>query len=162
MPQSIRVELSSENDLFFHYMHFLDEANFRAIQEQQKLMVEFPDYANVLISMLNNTIKDPHTYMAVFVMQRDGLARLDFIQNMEYKFLELLSVNFVRSPDEVVRQQICYRYNSMKVGRGAGGVRVLGLLFHRACRPCPAPHPCARPPPSRSPAWPSCRPGYRM
>lgn len=115
LPQSVRVELSSENDLFFHYMHFLDEAGFRTVQEQQKLMVDFADYTNVLISMLNNAIKNPHTHLAVFVMQRDGLARLDFIQNMEYKFLELLSVNFVRSPDEVVRQQICFRYNAMKV-----------------------------------------------
>ena len=33
--QSIRVELSSEADLFFHYMHVIDEAGFLAIQEQQ-------------------------------------------------------------------------------------------------------------------------------
>ena len=26
------VELSSENDLFFHYSHTLDEAGFRAVQ----------------------------------------------------------------------------------------------------------------------------------
>lgn len=133
LPQSVRVELSSENDLFFHYMHFLDEAGFRTVQEQQKLMVDFADYTNVLISMLNNAIKNPHTHLAVFVMQRDGLARLDFIQNMEYKFLELLSVNFVRSPDEVVRQQICFRYNAMKVGPPGGW------------RPGPLPMPRARP-----------------
>ena len=61
LPQSIRIELSSENDLFFHYMHVLDESGFRLVQEQQKLMVEFVDYPNVLISMLNNTIKEPST-----------------------------------------------------------------------------------------------------
>jgi hypothetical protein len=47
-------------------------------------------------------------------MQRDGHARLDFIQNMEYKYVELLTINFVRSPDELVRQQITYRYNAQK------------------------------------------------
>ena len=47
-------------------------------------------------------------------MQRDGHARLDFIQNMEYKFVELLSCDFVASPEEVVRQQISFRYNSVK------------------------------------------------
>ena len=35
-------------------------------------------------------------------------------QNMEYKFVELLSVNFLRSSEEVVRQSIAYRYNAMK------------------------------------------------
>ena len=59
-PHSLRIELSSENDLFFHYMHVIDEAGFRLLQERQKLMVGFPEYPNVLIRMLNNAIKEPH------------------------------------------------------------------------------------------------------
>jgi Centriolar protein SAS N-terminal len=51
-PQGVRVELSSEADLFFHYMHIIDEAGFREMQEQQKLMVEFADYPAVLVSAL--------------------------------------------------------------------------------------------------------------
>ena len=47
-------------------------------------------------------------------MSKDGKARLDFIQNMEYKFIELLSCAFVASPEETVRQHITYRYNSVK------------------------------------------------
>lgn len=101
----------------------------------------------------------------MFVMQPDGMARLDFIQvcrrgrrcwcwmrlreraiartrsqNMEYKFVDLLSVSFVRSPDDVVRQQICYRYNSMKVRSAASRrARVLPLQ----CVPHPT-RPCSR------------------
>lgn len=112
--ESIKIELSSENDLFFYYMHVADEDSFRLIQEHQKLMIDFEEYPNVLIKMLNNCIKEPHKHLAVFVMTRDGRARLDFIQNMEYKFLELLSADFVRSPDDVVRRQISYRYNALK------------------------------------------------
>lgn len=41
-------------------------------------------------------------------------ARLDFIQNMEYKFVELLSVAFLRSPDDLIRQSISFRYNAVK------------------------------------------------
>merc|ERR1719401_2303936 len=63
---------------------------------------------------MSNCIKEPHTYLAVFAMHRDGRARLDFIQNMEYKFVELLSCDFIASPEEVVRQQITFRYNSVK------------------------------------------------
>jgi hypothetical protein len=47
-------------------------------------------------------------------MNRDGQARLDFIQNMEYKFVELLSVAFLRSPDDLIRQAVAFRYNSLK------------------------------------------------
>jgi len=113
-PSSIRVELSSEADLFYHYAHLIDEAGFQVVQEQQKLMVEFADYPNVLIRMLNNCIREPHNHLAVFVMQQDGSARLDFIQNMEYKFVELMSCQFTRSSEEAVQHHITYRYNSLK------------------------------------------------
>eukprot|EP00744_Colponema_vietnamica_P003328 GILI01005119.1.p1 GENE.GILI01005119.1~~GILI01005119.1.p1 ORF type:complete len:249 (+),score=48.75 GILI01005119.1:42-749(+) len=113
-PQHLRIELTSENDLFFHYTHSVDEPGFRAMQETQKLMIDFPEYANILIRMFNSCIKEPHSFLAVFVMHRDGHARLDFIQNMEYKFVELLSTDFIASPEEVIRQQITFRYNSLK------------------------------------------------
>lgn len=110
----VRVELSSEADLFFHYLHVIDEVSFRKVQEQQKLMINFLDYANVMIRMLNACIRDPQTHMAIFLMHGDNDARLDFIQNMEYKFVELLSCVFERSSDETVQHHITYRYNSMK------------------------------------------------
>jgi hypothetical protein len=47
-------------------------------------------------------------------MQKEGTARLDFIQNIEYKFIELLSLDFVNSPDDTVRKQISFRYNAVK------------------------------------------------
>ena len=95
-------------------MHVVDEIGFRLMQEQQKLMVDFAEYPNVLIRMLNSCIKEPHSHLAVYVMQRDGNARLDFIRNMEYKFVELLTANFVNSPDELIKQHITYRYNAVK------------------------------------------------
>ena len=43
--QQIRVELSSENDLFFHFTHALEEASYVAVQEHQKLMASFNECA---------------------------------------------------------------------------------------------------------------------
>ena len=64
--------------------------------------------------MLDTCIREPHSHLAVFVMQRGGRGHLDFIQNMEYKFVELLSCAFVASDDETVRQSIAFRYNAVK------------------------------------------------
>lgn len=82
-PSAVRMELTSENDLFFNFAHTLDETAFRAVQETQKLMVDFAEYSAVLVRMLNQCIKEPHSNLAVFVMQRGGRGHLDFIQNME-------------------------------------------------------------------------------
>ena len=113
-PRHIKVELTSENGLFFHYIHSIDESGFRSMQESQKLMIDFSELPTILIRMLNASIKEPHSFLAVFIMNRDGRARLDFIQNIEYKFIELLSLDFVASTEETVRQQITFRYNSVK------------------------------------------------
>ena len=47
-------------------------------------------------------------------MQRDGQAKLDFIQNMEYKFLELLSLDFMSAAEDIIRQNISFRYSLLK------------------------------------------------
>ena len=57
MIEQVKVELTSENDLFFHYTHTVNIDNFRHMQEQQKLMVDFNEYSNVLIKMVNSCIK---------------------------------------------------------------------------------------------------------
>ena len=61
MATEVRVELTSENDLFFHYSHILNEDRFKLMQEAQKLTIDFGDYPAVLIKMLNSCIKDQHT-----------------------------------------------------------------------------------------------------
>jgi tRNA A37 threonylcarbamoyladenosine dehydratase len=84
------------------------------MQEKQKLLVNFTEYANVFTKMVNSCIKEPHSFLVVFVMNRDGSAKLDFIQRNDFKFIELLRADFVASNEDVVRQSITYRYNSCK------------------------------------------------
>lgn len=113
-PSAIRMEMSSEVDLFFHFMHFIDEKSFARVQEAQKLMVDLSDYPTILVRMLNSCIKEPHISLGIFTLLNDAEARLDFIQNMEYKFVELMYCACIRSPEEVVQHHITYRYNAMK------------------------------------------------
>ena len=84
------------------------------MQENQKLCITFNEYATLAKKMFNNCINEPQSFLAVFIMQKEGTARLDFIQNIEYKFIELLSIDFINSSDDVVRKQIAYRYNAVK------------------------------------------------
>ena len=84
------------------------------MQDNQKLCINFQEYANLTKKLFNNCINDPQSFIAIFIMQKEGSARLDFIQNIEYKFIELLSIDFVNSPDDTVRKQISYRYNALR------------------------------------------------
>ena len=42
-------------------------------------MVDFNEYPYILMKMAQSCIKEPHAFLAVFVMERDGRAKLDFI-----------------------------------------------------------------------------------
>ena len=84
------------------------------MQEKQKLTVNFNEYSNLVNRLFNYWINGPLSYIAVFIIQKEGIARLDFIQNIKYKFIELLSIDFVNSPDDSVRKQISYRYNALR------------------------------------------------
>lgn len=92
----------------------MDEDSFKQMQDSQKLCINFKDYSNLCKKLFNNCINEPQSFIAVFIMQKEGTARLDFIQNIEYKFIELLSLDFINSPDDTVRKQISFRYNALK------------------------------------------------
>eukprot|EP01036_Dinobryon_divergens_P026536 gene26536-35203_t len=116
-PRAVQIELSSETDLFFHFLHAIEEKTYVRIQENQRLMVEFSDYATVLVRMLNACIREPQVHLAIFTMHVSSPtneARIDFIQNMEYKYVELLFCTCVRSPQDVVQRHIASRYNFIK------------------------------------------------
>ncbi len=40
LSSAVQVELSSETDLFFHFLHAIEEKTYVRIQENQRLMVE--------------------------------------------------------------------------------------------------------------------------
>lgn len=111
---ALRIEFTSEVDLFFHYVHYMDELSFKSMVAKQNLMLPFQEYPNVLIRMLNSVIREPATHLAILVLSGDKQARLDIIQNMEYKFVELMSCDCEASPEQIVQHHITYRYDAMK------------------------------------------------
>jgi hypothetical protein len=123
----MRLEMSSEADLFFHYSFDIDENEFPELQETQKLMVNFSHFSVVLIRMLNSCIADPHLNLAIFTEVGENEAKLDFIQNMEYKFVELLSCHCTKLPEELIQRHITFRYNSVKQKLGLMQGRLLEI-----------------------------------
>lgn len=88
--------------------------NYKNLQKEQRLMVDYEEFPRVLIKMITSCIKEPENFLLTFVSTEPGRGQLNFIQNMEYKFVDLLSLQFVESPMPVIRQQISFRYNSLR------------------------------------------------
>jgi hypothetical protein len=115
--KNIRIELSSDNDLFFNYEVHIEEPRFNKLLEKHKLAVDYPEFPELLVRMLKDCIAQPQSNLAVFVVQIAPVlsCRLDFIQNLEYNFVELLSCIFEKTRDDILQEHIKYRYSAVKV-----------------------------------------------
>lgn len=51
----------------------------------------------------------PREYVAVLIVGTNGEARLDLVQALDFKVLELLSLRLAASPEAVVRAHVTYR-----------------------------------------------------
>ncbi|EAN98497.1 hypothetical protein TCSYLVIO_004609 [Trypanosoma cruzi] len=111
---TMRVEITSESDLFFHYTCVINHAGFIRLREHQSLVCDFPDFLMTLLKMFNRCIKEPQRFLVVLLLDENGTANMEFIENLEYKLVGVLTLPFRASPPEVVREQIGYRYSAVR------------------------------------------------
>ncbi|KAL4456294.1 hypothetical protein ABPG74_014255 [Tetrahymena malaccensis] len=112
--QTIKIEFTSETDLFFFYIAIINYESFKQIKEENKLKMEYNQFLQQLIKLFNQCYKEPHNFFGIFEMEEEGRANLKLIENMEYKFLEILSLDFVACDEDLVKQNVIYRYNILK------------------------------------------------
>ena len=76
----LQVEVTCEHDLFFYYVHEIDQSEFPLVKDAQKLTCDWTNYAAVLLRLLALSAKDP-SYFAIFIKQSTSTSgRLWFIQ----------------------------------------------------------------------------------
>jgi hypothetical protein len=111
---NVKIEIANDKDLFFYYSCEIDSALFDEIKENQKLTCNFNDFPELLIKYFDFCIKEQKSYLAVMNIKSDKKAVMELLENLEYKFVELININFVPASDDLIREQISYRYNSMR------------------------------------------------
>lgn len=113
-PKRVKLELTNENDLLFHYTNIIDEKTFLKVKQQQNLTIDFPEYCDLVQKICENCIQFPDTYICVFIIQKEGISKLQFVKGSEFKFLELLILDFKCSSDEIIQKQMVYRFSLLK------------------------------------------------
>ena len=113
-PAKVKIELSWENDLLFHYTNIVDEQTFLDMKKKQELNIDFPDYCDLIIKIFENCINSPDTFIGALTIHKDGISKLNFVKSSDFKFLELISLEFKNSPDEVIQKHMLYRFAYLK------------------------------------------------
>ena len=88
VPSQIKIELYSENDLFFHFTSIIDEEIFKAMKEKQDLTITYKEFIPLLEELCDNCLNYPHSYITILVMKKKGEASLEFIKEIDVKFIQ--------------------------------------------------------------------------
>lgn len=113
MPR-IKIEIGCDKDLFFYYSTEVNSELFENLKETQKLTCNYDNFSDLLIKYLDNCMNDTKKYLAVFTLKKDGKGTMELFENLEHKFADLISLVFKPVSDDIIRQQISYRYNAMR------------------------------------------------
>jgi hypothetical protein len=71
-PECLRIEMTSESDLFFHYSKVENVESFEDIKQSQKLNVEFDGFIGLLIKLLGCVHQGVDAHFAILTIQEDG------------------------------------------------------------------------------------------
>lgn len=110
-----KIELSWESDLLFHYTNIVDENTFADMKKTQNLNIEFPEFCKLVQKVCENCKKEPDTFIGIFTINKDdGNAKLQFVKHSDFKYLELLLLDFKKSSDEIIQKNMLYRFAYLK------------------------------------------------
>ena len=114
IPSNIKIELYSENDLFFHFTSILDEEKFKVMKEKQDLTINYKEFISLLEELCDNCLNNSDSFIAILVLKKKGEACLDFIKEIDVKYIQLLKIEFINSSDDYIMKQMLYRFGSLK------------------------------------------------
>jgi hypothetical protein len=113
--RAVRVELTTETDLFFQVRFEVNMDSYFRIQEAQSLTVDLCGFVTSIVTALNSCIKDPNAFFAVLTLAAGTSGgKLEFVQNVGHKYLQLMTLDVASVSSEEVRRTIAHRYGVIK------------------------------------------------
>jgi hypothetical protein len=109
--RQLRIELTSENDVFFLYESTFTAQDYADLQSKQKLKIDFDRFPQVLVNIIAKNVDSKGEFTLAFLQDARNHGVLIFQQNLQFKSVEIFSLEFVPAQDEFVRDQIQFRYN---------------------------------------------------
>ena len=101
--------------MFFHYQTLIQENNFRAIQTKQNLTVDFPIFLDICQKIVDDCSSSREDFQGIFKFRTDGQVKVAFFQNLGYKYIELLALEFQPSTDQEIKDHVKRTYHQLKI-----------------------------------------------
>jgi hypothetical protein len=112
--EPVRIELTTDSDLHFLYEAEFTEEDYASVQSKQGLDAAFAELPGAVIDLVNLVVTEGQGYSVHFEVVEESGGRLIFNQQLKFKLVEIMAIDLSPSSDENVREQIQYRFNTVK------------------------------------------------
>jgi hypothetical protein len=112
--EPVRVELTTDSDLYLLYEAEFNQDAYAELQSKQGLDVGFSEVAAAVVELVNLVMTEGQGYEVLFDVNEELRGKLVFTQKLKFKSVEIMSIDLNPASDESVKQQIQYRFNSLK------------------------------------------------
>ena len=110
-PSIIKLEISTEDDVFFYYLATYDNASFRKLQEKQGLKCNFPKFLSSIKTLIEST--DDKIQLKLNENDKENI-NLEFIKILSHKYVTALTLEISRPSYQFLKKMISYRFNYLK------------------------------------------------
>ena len=112
-PLSMRLEITSEEDVQFYYQTNIQREEFSRIMTDNELAISYEQFIPMLKKLLEDCVEKPQTCQAIFTLDDDqGNAYFKFNHTSEYRVVSILQLEFKQLEDEQISSLVSYRINS--------------------------------------------------
>lgn len=113
--EEIRVEILYDQDVGFFLECAVDNNAFQNIAKENHLNVNFSQFEQSLIEMIDKSVKKPDIICLRLILGSDYSGKLTFRQTLRLRSIDVLSLQFQSASSEFIRSQVQYRFNQMKM-----------------------------------------------
>ena len=111
----VKIEVFYDKDLFFYFKTEVNIEIFNQLKQTQQFFKNFQEFPNLIIKYFYLILNETGKYLGVFNIYKNQNAKMEIIGNLNYKFAEILMVNFIRVNNDLdIRRQIIYNYNTLR------------------------------------------------
>eukprot|EP00826_Nyctotherus_ovalis_P027053 TRINITY_DN2109_c0_g3_i2.p1 TRINITY_DN2109_c0_g3~~TRINITY_DN2109_c0_g3_i2.p1 ORF type:complete len:523 (+),score=141.37 TRINITY_DN2109_c0_g3_i2:85-1569(+) len=113
-PQSLYIELTDDSEPSFLFIMECTESAFASIKNEQDLRVEFKQFPNTLIDLLESTQRAAEKFACVIQVGQRSEIVLNIVETNRFKMLTHLSLLFRAGDDEMLRECFAKKYQGVK------------------------------------------------
>ena len=113
--ENIKLQMYSDNDLYFLFVSDFTEETFNSLKESQSLdeSLDFSHFPSMMHEIISK-VAESKDFLAKFEFNGEEKGKLIFSQKLKFKEVEIFDMEFEKAKDEEIVNQVQIRYEAVK------------------------------------------------